>query len=297
MSNTIRFMTFEKYHGKTGIGSTRIRVHNLIKYWDEADLYKFGENPDVMIWQKVYTTFDYKFQEHFKGIQILDICDPDFRDGPDIFIKETLDNMDAVVVPTKNFQELLQPMTDTPVRLIKDRFDLSEFPTPKKHSGKAKTCVWFGYAHNATSLKFAVQSLERRGLDLLVVADEDPTAYRWADKPDEYMNKYKWVKYQHPEAYNEIQKADICVLPDNIRPWDRLKSENKTVIAQLLGLPVAKDAEQLEQLLEADQRAAAIDAVYGKLKEEYDCHKSIDKYRELIEYIKEQRDVKSKPSS
>jgi hypothetical protein len=258
----------------------------LIKYWDEAELYKFGENPDVMIWQKVYTTFDYKFQEHFKGIQILDICDPDFRDGPDVFIKDTLDTMDAVVVPTVNFQKFLQQMTDTPVRLIKDRFDLSEFPERKQHRGTAKTCVWFGYGHNAGALKFAVQSLERRGLDLIVVSDEDPTAYRWSQEPSEYQKKYKWVKYLHPEAYKEIQKADICILPDNIRPWDKFKSENKTIIAQLLGLPVAKDADQLDKLMTAEQRNKAIDTVYDKLKAEYDCQKSVQKYKELIDEIK-----------
>ena len=52
----VRFMTFEQYHGKRNIGSTRIRVRNLLKHWKEADIYKYGENPDVLIFQKVYMT-------------------------------------------------------------------------------------------------------------------------------------------------------------------------------------------------------------------------------------------------
>lgn len=287
MSNTIRFFTMEKYNGKTGVGSTRLRAHNLIKYWDEAELYRFGENPDVMIYQKVYTTFDYKFQQHFKGIQILDICDPDWKDTPDIFIKETMDLMDAVVVPTKALKEYLQQMTDTPVHLIRDRFDLEELPPKKIHTGRAKQVVWFGYAHNTGALKHAVQSIEARGLGLTIVSNEDPTAYRWSNEPKEYEAKYKYVKYIHPEALEEIQKADICVLPINTRPMDKFKSENKTIQAILLGMPVATNAEELDALVEADARNKAIDKVYGKIREQYDCRKSVEEYQNLIKMIRE----------
>ena len=285
----VRFFLFETFHGKTGIGSSRIRAHNLIKYWDEADVYKFGEKPDVMIYQKVYSTFDYKVPLKFPAIRILDICDPDFKDTPDIFLKETMDAMHAVVTPTEDFAKFLQPMTDTPVRVIKDRFDQEEFPPKKVHRGKAKNVVWFGYAHNAGALKAAVASLERRGLGLIVVSDSDPMPYRWASNKKEYEEKYKFVKYTHPEAYKEIQKADICILPQNVRPFEKFKSENKTVISQLLCVPVAKDAEELDKLLDADSRNMYINTVYDKLREEYNCEKSVKEYQELIAEIKHER--------
>ena len=56
----IKFFTFEKMHGKKNIGSTRIRVTNLLKYWPEASIYKYGEKPDVMIFQKVYIQGEYR---------------------------------------------------------------------------------------------------------------------------------------------------------------------------------------------------------------------------------------------
>src|SRR5687768_10393536 len=99
----IKFFTFEKYHNKKGVGSTKIRVHNLLKYWDEASEYKYGEYADVMIFQKVYCTYDFKYPAHFPGIKILDICDPDWTETPDIYIKETMDAMDAIVCPTEEF--------------------------------------------------------------------------------------------------------------------------------------------------------------------------------------------------
>lgn len=288
-SKTIKFFTFEMYHGKRDVGSSRIRAHNLIKYWDEASLYQYGEKADVMIYQKVYMTYDYKYQKSFKGIQILDVCDPDWKDSPDIFIKETLDTMDAVVVPTQAMYDYLVQMTDTPVKIIKDRFDLAEFPVPKKHTKKLETVVWFGYAHNAESIKFAVPSFEKRGLSLVVVSNEDPACYRWAENQNDYRDKYTYIKYDNPKAYEDIQLGDVCVMMPGVRPLDVFKSENKKVISELCGVPIATNAEELDKLIEPEARNERIDTIYAKLKQDYDCKKSVEEYKELIREIGKSR--------
>ena len=82
----VSFFTFEAFHAKSNVGSTKIRVHNLIKYWEEAELYKYGEKPDVMIFQKVYVNKDYKLPVTFPAVKILDICDPDWFEGVPIRI-------------------------------------------------------------------------------------------------------------------------------------------------------------------------------------------------------------------
>lgn len=284
----VRFFTFQQYHAKKDVGSTRLRAENLIKYWEGADLYKYGENPDVLIFQKVYITHDYKFPLHFEGIKILDICDPDWKDTPDIFIKETMDAMDAVVVPTEAMRDYLQQMTDTPVRIIKDRFDISEFPRPKKHTKQAKTAVWFGYAHNAVSVKFAMPSLEARGLNLICISNEDPMLYKWANNSQAYEKKYKFIKYTHP-PYKDIQRADVCIFPESRRPFDKFKSENKTVISELCGVPVVKDAEELDKMLDSNSRQKHIEENYARLKKDYDCQKSVMEYKRLIDEIKAKR--------
>lgn len=283
MSNDIKFLTFEAFHAKSNVGSTKIRVHNLIKYWDGVGLYKYGEKPDVLIYQKVYIGKDYKVPATFPAIKILDICDPDWLDG--VPIKETVDAMDAITCPTEALAEFIRQLTDKPVRVIKDRFDLTEFPNRKVHRGQAKTVVWFGYHHNASALKLAVQSIERRGLKLKVIADQDPFASRWAFKPKDFEANYEFKKYLPDTAYNEIQKADICVLPKMNRPQDRFKSENKTVIAQLLGLPVAVNAEELDELMTAEARTKQVDTVYDIVSKEYDCQLSVKEYKELINEI------------
>ncbi len=280
----IKFFTFEKYHNKKGVGSTKIRVHNLLKYWNEASEYKYGEYADVMIFQKVYCTYDFKYPKHFPGIKILDICDPDWTETPDIYIKETMDAMDAIVCPTEQFAKFLRQMTDKPVRVIKDRFDLREFPKPKVHTRHTESLVWFGYSHNAELLKLAMVSVEKRDLHLTIISNEDPQAWRWGNSRS--VDNYTFVKYNQDTLYKELQKHDVCLLPSGYRPQDKFKSENKTVIAELCGIPVAKSADELDALITPDARNKHISQQYDKLKQEYNCMRSISEYKELIEEIR-----------
>lgn len=147
----VRFLTFEQYHGKQNIGSTQIRVHNLIKNWDDAELYKYGEQFDVMVFQKVYMQADFKLHEHLDCIKILDICDPDWLDKQAIV--ETIENVDAVTCSSETLTEFVKQLTDKPVWFIPDRFDIADIPEkPKMHKGKAKKIIWFGYKQNAELL-------------------------------------------------------------------------------------------------------------------------------------------------
>lgn len=287
-NNVVRFQTFEQFHNKAGVGSTRIRVHNLIKNWNEAELYKYGEKADVMIFQKVYSTYDYTLPLTYPGIKILDTCDPDWTHSPDIYIAKTCRAMDAVVVPTKAMQKFLKQLTDKPVKVIKDRFDMTEFPKPKRHKGKLKTIAWFGYAHNAELLKFAVPSFEKRGMRLLVISNEDPMAYKWATKPQEYVKMYDYIKYYHDTIYIDLQQADVCIMPKGYRPQDAFKSENKTVIAQLCGLPVVTNSDELDDMINPEARDLQIASVYDTLRKEYDCIKSVEEYKELIKSVRSQ---------
>ena len=279
----VRFFSFQKWHNRKGVGSTKIRVANLIKYWPEAGDYVYGEKPDVMIYQKVYMTENWKFPTLFKGIQILDICDPDWLDGA--AIKETLDEMDAVVCPTEALAEFLRQLTDKPVVVIRDRFDLDDFPAPKVHKGTLKSAVWFGYYSNAELIRHAVPALAKRGISLTIVSDQDPQAFKWSEEKD-YQSKYTFIKYRPETAYKEIRKADVCVLPKGMRPRDKYKSENKTAIARILGLPVVSIDTELDDLVTAEQRTAVKDKWYTKTVDEYNVKRSVAEYQKLIETIK-----------
>lgn len=284
----VRFFDFSRYHGKNPpAGSTNIRVHQLIKYWPEAGVYLYGEHPEVLIFQKVYCTPDYKFPEHYPGIKILDICDPDWLDGTTA-IRETIDNMDAVVCSSDGLQKFLRQLTDKPVIVIKDRFDLEPIPAPREPKGDAKTIVWFGYRHNAECLRYAMRTISELGLNLIVVSDDDPFAWQWLPREDAiaFKEKYTYVKYNESTIYDHLKSGDICLLPSAERAIDKFKSDNKTAKAILAGLPVAHDGDQLRKFIDEKERKLFLDENYETYRKEYDVRNSVFEYQELIEQIK-----------
>lgn len=272
----IRAFTHSKYHGKAEPGSTRLRVRQLQKYWPEYQDYKYGEKPDVMVYQKVYIQEDWKLMEHAPWLQILDICDPDWLEGANI--KETLDCMDGVVVPTEALREFLSQMTDIPIKVIPDRHDLELFSKPKPHKGKLKKAVWFGYRQNIDVVKPVINSLDKRGVELTIISNENP----YFQKADQTYVDYQ--KFEEATIRQDLQAFDICVLPQGLRPQDRFKSNNKTTMARLCGLPVVTNVEELEEMQTAEARNANVKKWYNETREKYDCKLSVS---EMQEFIKE----------
>lgn len=285
----IRFFSFIQFHNKQQAGSSTIRIGNLLKHWPEAGYYKYGEKPDVLIFQKVYVTDSkqglYSFPATYDGgLKILDLCDPDWFEHS-YWLKATVDGVDAVTCSTQAIVDFVEQITDKPVKLIKDRFVVEDFPKPKEHKGKAVDVVWFGYSHNADVLRGVVFHCLKRKLRLTVIADVDPQV--WTVTGDEsFKEYYTFIKYDD-NAYKNIQKSDICVLPKGSRPQDRFKSNNKTTIARLLGLPVATTPEDLDRFVDPAERNKEVEKWYDRTYKEYDVKNSIREYKELINEIKD----------
>ena len=210
MGLRVKFFTFSKIHNKPQTGSTDIRVMNLLKHWDDASLYKFGQDYDVLIFQKVYAGQDYKMPINAKPIKILDIADPDWMEGA--LIVETVKAMDAVVTPTEPLAEYIRQFADCPVVVIKDRFNIADFPKPKTHKGEGKSAVWFGYSHNAETLRMAVRSLEKLGVDLTIIANKDPMPYRWAEDQKAYQKKYTYIPFDKDTLYSSCHLRPMTYL-------------------------------------------------------------------------------------
>lgn len=284
---SIRYLTYSMFHNKDPVvGSTFIRVNQLMKYWPEAKLYRYGENPDAIIFQKVYAAYDYKFPKHFEGIKILDICDPDWMEGLDV--ADTARAMDAITCPTEAMAQFMRQLTPSPVYVVPDRWDMANFKRPpKEHRNEAKTVIWFGYAHNAETLKPALRTINELGLNLVIVANDDPILHRFDVRdPKEY---YRYVKFSQESIDSELRKADFAILPGDFRPFGRFKSDNKTTKAILNGLPVAKDGEQVRAFMSGENRQKWIDENYATIKEEYDVRKSVQQMKDIIAELKGQR--------
>src|SRR3990167_5905674 len=135
-------LTFEKMDNRRSdsVGSSRIRMRWMLPYWEDAEEFIIGKHYEVQIYQKVYWE---DMMRQFKGIQILDLCDPDWLEGRDVF--KFIDIANAVVTSTQTLADyILKFRPNAKVICIPDRVELKEHTPKVKHEGLIKKAAWFG---------------------------------------------------------------------------------------------------------------------------------------------------------
>lgn len=274
------FITFEDFHIRKNIGSSRIRAKWVAKNWPGAEMYKAGKKYDVEIYQKVYWLNRLK---QYPGIKILDVCDPDWLD-PNSQIMEAIQHVDAITYPTAKFGEFFgQVAPDVTRKQIPDRLDLSLFKAKKEHKGKAKKVVWFGYAHNQAALKQAATTLSYKNLELTIISNDIRVNLNTLARKD----LVKFIKWDENTVHKEIQKCDIAILPPHpTQAYNhQFKSNNKTITAWALGLPVAKNGEELEYYMDEKNRQKEMAQRRVEIREKYDVKLSVIDYLNVISEI------------
>lgn len=275
-------ITFEQFHGKKDVGSSRIRGHWIVKYWKQAgadmgdaEVYRYGAHYDVLIFQKAYWP---EMAAAFKGVKILDICDPDWFHWGAKFM-ETLQHVDAVTCSSMELTKVIAHMTDKPVYFIPDRVDLSILPPPKEHYGPTKNAVWFGYKQNFPILHSAVQALARRGMSLTVVSDDvyvPPIGLKIE------LQNFPWNQSSY---LNDILSGDVVLNPTSKTGKWKYKSDNKTSLAKALGMPVVKTDEELALMMTEEDRRKAAEEGLKEAKESLDVKLSVCDYKDVIQEI------------
>lgn len=273
----IGVLTFDKFHGRKGTGSTKIRGQWLIKYWEEAEEFKNGGKYDVIIYQKAY------WPEHaklFQGIKILDICDPDWFHWAYRFI-EMVQEVDVITTSTESLAIAIRQFTDKKVICIPDRIDLEEFSQKRVHHGRAETAIWFGYSHNFDAIKPVVQFLKKYDLGLTVISNglfNVPSVYRDAIR----LRNLPWNDIT---VNGDIISGDIVINPKGKNGKWNFKSNNKTLISWALGMPVAHTVEDLVSFLDEKKRIEESKKRIEEIKEKWDIRLSVQEYKELINEV------------
>lgn len=279
----VGFLTFAFFHNKPDTGSSRIRAEWVARHWDGAELYRYGQAYDAMVYQKVYMLDHAK---RFPGIKVFDICDPDWLHHQPVI--EMIQECDAVTTSTQALADYLQPyVPGKPVVWIKDRIDFTENTQQKtEHREHVESVVWFGYAHNAKSIQSVHSACMKRGIKFVAIADQP---IRDCDE---------WVEFDRETINDEIVKHDVVILPPPGGNVGRFKSENKLVNAWSLGMPVAcyidyrpGDEElrgelahlTLEKLLSKEAREQEAANRLAFVKAEYDVKTSVAEYQSLIQ--------------
>ena len=243
-----------------------------------------GKEYPVELYQKVYWAGRMK---NSPAIKIVDICDSDWTRRPSkMYLNQILSHADAFTFPTEKYLDYFSAFfPDKPTMVIPDRMDLSLIKQVKKHEGKAKGVVWFGYSHNAGVLKQAIPTLKHMGLKLTIISDD--MRIFLGDLAEK--NLFNFIKYNSETVYNDIvENGDIVLLPPhNVSsgglPYAaKFKSNNKTTTAWACGMPVATNAEQLEFFLEAEAREKEKNERLALVKEKYDIKLSVIDYLNLI---------------
>lgn len=256
-----------------------------------------------MVFQKVYELRDYHFIKHLDCIKILDMCDMDWKD-PEFQIKDTLDAVDAVTVSSEPLKQFLEQMTDKPVRVIKDRFEVKDLPAPRRIFKPSTNLVWFGYSHNAETLRQAIWSLEDKyriddqgeqlidvpqPYKLTIIANSDPYVWQMATNPEKFQPKVSYIKYDSKTIRKDLNEFDAALLPKGSRPEDRFKSNNKTILANLCGLPVVTNKDELLALGDYKYRNDLAIRVQTEAIKEYNVKQSIIEMKELISELYERK--------
>lgn len=274
-------ITFANFHGRPGVGSSKLRGDWLVDNWPHAEHYVPGKQYDAEIYQKVYWK---GHQRSSTAVAIADLCDPDWVE--DQSIRSFLDSVDAITCPTDKMAETFKRwIPGKRVKVIPDRLDLRHFKMQKEHEGDAQRVVWFGYAHNMKVLKQAIPTVKKLGLKITVVSDD--LKFYLGDLSEH--NMFTFVKWNEKTAYYDILKGgDIALLPphrmaDGGIPYRaKFKSNNKVVTAWALGLPVATNAEQLEWFIPAERRRLEAAEKIAHVKAHYDIRQSVLDYLTLI---------------
>jgi hypothetical protein len=274
----IAMLSMEDYENRKfdTVGSSRIRCRWVEKYCKDIVPFKNGGEYDAVIYQKAY------WKEHmdaFQGIKIFDICDPDWMDGRPIV--EVIEKMDAITCPTQALADYLKQLTDKPVLVIPDRVDPEDhYPQKEVHIGRAKTVVWFGYSQNQVVLDQTLNILKKMDLKLVVISERP---YRDAD-----VN----VKFDYPTLYQEMTKHDIVLLPSYTKDIRfTFKSNNKTLQAWAVKMPVAREIPDLERFMDANERQKEAELRYNEVLTKWHAKQSGPEYIELIKQIAAKKGV------
>jgi len=278
LKHGVGILTYEQKWAAENVASSRIRGQWLVDCWKDAELFTIGRRYDAVIFQKVYWP---EYARLFDGVKILDICDPDFLDWK-WTVWEMASCCDAITTCTDRLKEFIGNYTDKPIHVIPDRMDLSTVEGLRKiHHGPTKTAAWCGNAHNYVALNSFVGELKRLGIERLIVISQKEKPFAL---PRELAGAFEVKNYPWSvSTVNErLLEADVVLNPGMTYGRWQYKSNNKTVNAWALGLPVAHTVAELAGLLTQQARQDEGDRRYAEVREHYDVRLSVAEFERLI---------------
>jgi hypothetical protein len=257
-----------------------LRAEGIVANTSEFEIWKHGHKYESLIFQKVYWI---DMMKRFDGPKILDLCDPDWINTGTNLV-EAGSRADAITCSSSSLTDLVRKYF--PGKLIyhvPDRLNFKIFPSPKKDQPeKVENVVWYGFIHNAHEmLSHFGAAIKKLKLKLTVISDKP---YSKQDIIQEL--KPAFIQYDKNTIYATLQQYDMILNPASGRAVYKYKSNNKSIIGWKLGVPVAETENELERLLDLNEREKEVHAKHKLVLDEYNVLQSIEQYKEIIDKIK-----------
>ena len=225
--------------------SARFRAEWPAKYLnadilDEKAIYSDLYNYELVIFQK---TYNLKFLElakrlREKGIKTgFDLCDAEWI-GHEIEIKAMIETVDFITASTPAIMAwVLSEFPKKQCYVIPDGHDLKYYNSalPVKQMAGPLNYVWYGNSGTILSLKAIIGIIEANSGPkdtLTIIADERARNAILSDKIG-----VKFVPWQLETVNDEIRRCNLVLNPRLDNESYRVKSNNKTAMAYILGLP------------------------------------------------------------
>jgi len=133
-----------------------------------------------------------------------------------------------------------------------------------------------------TSSNFSKNFSTASGLELIVISNE---AFL---PPPSFRNKINIINHKWtPETVNtDILSADIVLNPKLNVGRFKFKSDNKTVKAWALGMPVAQDDRELKKFMKQEEREKESILRIKEVEDKWDAKLSVQEYKDFIDQLK-----------
>lgn len=208
----------------------------------------------AVIFQKRYSDEDLKIAEHVKannGLVVLDLCDnhlfaPLFQKQLKRRAEKLKRFLSVADILTVSTPELAKYIPHKNVRVLEDIIELGTARTFRPPSlDPAIKLVWYGSPGSLmprfglVDLAPLVPALNKLNDDipvsLSVVSSDERAAEKVLEKA---CFDWSFTEWQLENYYDDIAENDICLIPADINPFTRVKTNNRVLLSLWLGVPV-----------------------------------------------------------
>jgi hypothetical protein len=266
-----------KSRGSINSGSFRYRALLPCKYlkqegWQcEMFNYKNLEKYKLVVFQKLYDDESINLVKILKSkgiITVFDLCDNHFHyelDNPSALIERTnklqkmIDCVDAISVSTPELKKLICSKTDKVPVVIDDAIEIPQInllgksylklkKTFRKISNNSLNVVWYGNAgteeppYGMIDLARILPSLEKVHkeipINLTIISNSESTFNKYFSSAQIPVKFHRWQLFTFPYIFSH---HDVCIIPVNLNPLTRCKTNNRLVLSLLLDVAVIAD--------------------------------------------------------